>query len=272
MSFDFSNIDWRTQFFPKRAGLSMDLTTIDVMKAFAVGLMIIDHTGWLLFPEIEWFRVFGRLCVPLWFFLIGYSNSRDIPPRWMAAGVVLLLSSLLVGLPALPLSVLFTMAFIRLGIDLFWRFILPRGVYFWWVYLLLVFFWFVTDKVIEYGTLGFLLANIGYVVRHRERVVEYLGEAMPQTLIAVTLATFGVLQCMQFGFSMLGAMVVAAGLLGMFFILPSFEAKTLPGTANHGQASLVRFMGRYTLEIYVLHLLVLKGAFGLQKLAAWVIG
>jgi len=234
--------------------------------------MIIDHVGWLLFPQIEWFRVFGRMCVPLWFFLIGYVNTRDIPVRWLVAGIILMISNIIIGLPPLPLSVLFTMAAIRLVIDPLWGWLMRKPIYYWWVVLLLIFASYATDLFIEYGTMGLLMAMAGYAVRHRETVDGHLGEGISVRLMVVVLASFGILETLQFGFSMLGALVLAGGLVGVYFALQQFTYKVYPNTADHNSAPLVRFMGRYTLEIYVIHLLILKGVFGLQMLAVNLIG
>lgn len=270
MAFSFAN--WRSQIFPPRPDLPQDLTTIDYMKATAIVLMVIDHVGWLLFPEIDWLRVLGRMCVPLWFFLIGYARARDVPGRWLVAGLILMAASMLVGIPPIPLSVLFTMALIRLTIDPFWRFVAQKPVYFWWIIILLGFFGYATDMLLEYGTMGFLLALNGYVVRYREEVAEKLGAQIPQQLMIVSLVIFGAIECLKFGFPLLQSMVVAAGFIGLYFVMQGFAVKTLPGTGAGAQAPLVRFLGRYTLEIYVIHLLILKGVFGLQKLAVFVIG
>ena len=271
MSIDLKGIDWKAQLFPARDDLPRDLTSYDILKSFAVVLMIVDHVGWLIFPQIEWFRVAGRLCVPVWFFLIGYADTRDVPWRWYVAGVVLLVSSLLVGLEPLPVCILFTFALIRKVIEPFWAFIAARPVYFWWICLLLAFFSYVSDMLVEYGTMGLLLALTGYVARHREAVEADMGGGFVQTFTIVALAMYGVVESLSFGFDLFGVMVLAAGLIGVFFALHDFTPKVMAGTGAGAHAPLIRFMGRYTLEIYVIHLLVLKGVFGLQKLAATIL-
>lgn len=265
------SIDWRAQFFPKRDDLPEDLTSFDILKSFAVALMIIDHVGWLLLPQIEWLRVAGRLCVPIWFFLIGYSYTREVPWRWYAAGGILAVSSMIVGISPLPLSILFTMAIIRFVLEPVWAFMAEKQVYFWWFVLLLVFFGYATDMFFEYGTIGFLLALVGYFFKNRDEVFEKGYESMPKTFAIVALAAFGGIELLKFGFSMLPAMGLAAGLVGIYFVLEGFKGETISGSAQKPQAALLKFMGRYSLEIYVLHLLILKGVFGLQMLAARVI-
>ncbi|NBX66534.1 MAG: hypothetical protein EBQ96_06015 [Proteobacteria bacterium] len=272
MGVDFKNTDWKNQLFPKRGNLPEDLTAFDILKSFAVVLMIIDHVGWLLFQNIEWFRVLGRLSVPIWFFLIGYSYTRQVPWRWYAAGVILAVSSMVVGLDPLPLSVLFTMAIIRYVLEPVWAFMSEKQAYFWWFVLLLAFFGYVSDMFIEYGTMGLLLALVGYLFKNRHALFEDEGESISRIFAVVALAAFGGMELLKFGFSMLPAMVLAAGLIGIYFVLEGFKGETLAGSAQKPHAPLLKFMGRYSLEIYVLHLLILKAVFGLKMLAGGLIG
>lgn len=262
--------------FPPRTDLPADITTIDVMKTVALTMMIVDHIGWLLAPDIEWFRVVGRLCVPLWFFLIGYSRSRDVPTRWLAAGIILMISNIVVGLPAVPLVVLFTMALTRLSLDAFWRVAYRNPIYFWWMILLLIFLAYFTGLFVEYGTLGFLLAACGYAIRNRDEVNAafsgVLRQSVPETLMIVVLLAYGILESMLFGFSMLAFMVVMGGLICTYFVLQGFVSRTLLGTSDRPSAPLYRLFGRYTLEIYVIHLLILKAIFALHLLAVYLVG
>lgn len=264
--------DWRAKLFTPRDNLPADLTTIDYLKTAAIVLTIIDHVGYYLFPDIMWLRVIGRFCVPLWFFLIGYATTRELPIRWLIAALILAIASVAVGMSPLPLVVLVTMAASRALLDPFWRFVMDRPFYFWWIVLLLFFCGYATDMFMEYGTMGFLLACAGYALRHETEVEEVFGVGMPGLILAVALVAFGTLSWFKFGFDLLQGLVLFGGLVGIFFILQDFKAKTLPGTAGGINAPLIRFTGRYTLEIYVAHLLILKAVLGLKLLAAYLVG
>ena len=54
--------------------------TASTLKLIAMGTMLIDHIGVLLFPEIALFRIIGRLSFPLYAYLIGegcrYTRSK----------------------------------------------------------------------------------------------------------------------------------------------------------------------------------------------------
>jgi hypothetical protein len=49
------------------------------IKLLAMLFMVLDHVGYILFPEIEWLRIVGRLSFPLFAFLLtlGYEYTKD---------------------------------------------------------------------------------------------------------------------------------------------------------------------------------------------------
>src|SRR5690606_10698014 len=96
---------------------TVSLTSYDLIKAAAVLLMIVDHVGYYFFPDQDWFRVFGRMCVPIWFFLIGYARSRDLSlPLWIGLAA-LVVANMIAGMSIFPLNVLGTMILVRLVLD-----------------------------------------------------------------------------------------------------------------------------------------------------------
>lgn len=249
---------WRKWIFPARPDLPADLTTYDWLKTVAILLMIIDHIGYYIFPQIEWFRVFGRLCVPIFFFLIGYANTRELNTRWLAGVFILMASSLIIGMSPLPLSILMTMLLVRASLNPLMTWLEGHMHYFWWVVLLLIFGMYPTNLFLEYGTMGMLLAMCGFCVRHKELVEEHLGEYIPSTLMMVSYSAFGIISALYFGFTFMAWMVLAAGLVGLYFVLHAFKGEVIPNSASHPHAALIRFTGRYTLEIYIIHILLLK--------------
>lgn len=267
-----TELSWREWIFPVRGHLTDDLTAYDWLKTLAIILMVVDHFGFYFFPEIEMFRVFGRLCAPIFFFLIGYANTRDLPMRWLAATGILLVVNMMYGLPVLPLCILMTMMLIRLAIDPLMNWLKVHPVYLWWVLLLLVFAMIPTDMLVEYGTMGMVIAIAGFAARRQEVVRDAFGARMPEILLAFALGSYGAMSAVIFGFSTFGIMVLAAGIIGLYFVLQNFKPVVSEGSASHPHAGLVRFCGRYTVEIYVIHLIVLKTLWALQHSAKLVAG
>ena len=101
-----------------KAKLPKEVTSYDLVKTFAVLIMIVDHIGFYFYPEALWWRVAGRMCVPVWMFLIGYAKSRDISFGLWNAALLLVVADVIVGWPVLPPNILFTVIVIRLFLDI----------------------------------------------------------------------------------------------------------------------------------------------------------
>ena len=106
-------------FLTDRSHLPDTVTSYDVWKTLAVLLMIIDHIGAYFLPDEQGLRILGRLCVPIWFFLVGYAQSRDLSWRLWAGVAILSISNYIGGQPIFPLTILATIIFIRLILDRF---------------------------------------------------------------------------------------------------------------------------------------------------------
>jgi len=84
-------------FLTDRSHLPDTVTSYDVWKTLAVLLMIIDHIGAYFLPDEQGLRILGRLCVPIWFFLVGYAQSRDLSWRLWAGVAILSISNYIGG-------------------------------------------------------------------------------------------------------------------------------------------------------------------------------
>ncbi len=239
--------------------LTKDLTSYDLLKTFAVLLMLVDHTGYYFFEDDSWWRVFGRFCVPVWFFLIGYARSRDLGPKLWAGMIILVAVSFIVGAGIFPVNILGTMLVIRLVLDPVMERALrtPQGL--WQISVMMILLSFPTSYLFEYGTLAVVLAMFGWLVRHQH---EYPGgERQAQQYLFFALGVFVVIQTMFFGFNANQILVLGGGILAVMCGLMFFRPVTFAGTGEGLKGFLtwpLRFMGRWTLEIYVAHLLLFK--------------
>ena len=243
-----------------RKNLPASLTSYDLLKALAIVLMIIDHIGFYFYPEDMWFRIFGRLCVPIWFFLIGYAKTREIPGLlWIGAGL-LAASTLIAGQTLFPLPILITLAAARFMIDPLMARALRSPETLAGMYCLLVLLSVHSAALLEYGTLGLLLAMYGYICRHREQIA--LGKWLLHVFImAVALAFVGHQILLMPALDALQLQVFLGGTALIFILLYAFRPREYPGFSRYGRVFLPVFQiaGRWTLEIYVIHLLFFRG-------------
>ncbi len=237
---------------------SQTLTSYDLLKTLAVILMIVDHVGAFFYPQELWFRVVGRYCVPMWFFLIGYARSRDIGIHIWAAGTLVAAARYLIQHRIWSLTILFNILFIRMVLDTYMRWVLKHPLIFWAAALLLAILAVPTNLLTEYGTLGLILAVFGYIVRHfsddpRKRITLIF----PYTIFCVLV--FTLIQSVLFQFSVFQSMATFLGSATVLVSLYSFRPMVFPGLTralSWTLAPLVRFMGRYTLAVYVVHFIL----------------
>jgi len=245
--------------------LPRELTSYDFLKAFALVLMIIDHIGYYFFPDDMTWRMIGRLSAPIWLFLIGYANSRDLSaPLWIGAGL-LLLSNVVVGQPIFPLNMLVTMILMRLAIDPVMDVLKrhPQALYPFMVVLFLL--TFVTSILFEYGTISLAIVMAGYLCRNPAFLPKRSGIDHHTPLAVAIIAAFfhNFFQSYVFftAFSTLEKGAVTIGLIILMAALTRFRPVVYPLLTQRLPTILtgaLQLMGRRSLEIYVIHLIIFK--------------
>ncbi|MBU0799906.1 MAG: conjugal transfer protein TraX [Alphaproteobacteria bacterium] len=239
--------------------LPRGLTSYDVFKTVALLLMLVDHVGYYFYPEELWFRVFGRMCVPIWFFLIGYARSRDIGPMMWAGMAVLVVSNIVVGMTVFPLNILMTMICIRLIIDRVGEHALGGQNQFWAINALLFMTVLPSMMVVEYGTLGVILALFGYYIRRSQDGDARVTSDLLLNHMAFAVMSFGIYQSITFLFPKMEFIVMISGVSLMLIALRFFRPITFEGTDKglaYIAATPLRLIGRHTLFLYVAHLLL----------------
>lgn len=248
--------------------LPRELTTYDLLKTAAVLLMLVDHVGHHFFPfsvdnpEHVWFRIIGRFCVPMWFFLVGYARTTEISKTLVAGAVIILASAAVSGQYLLPLNILFSIGLLRYlrhatAIRAFGSAEGLRGIF-----LILLFLAYPTAAVFEYGTLGMLFVLVGYAVRNWEIVSAQVKPVYLRLFAVLSFFVFFLYQGIFLPHLLLPhAAVLMAGGAVIGLILWNFKGMPLPNLTQRLPNFLVfplRIMGRYTLEIYVLHILFFR--------------
>lgn len=235
------------------------ITSYDLLKALAVVLMLVDHVGYYFYPDELWLRVIGRFCVPVWLFLVGYARTRELDPRFLIGGLMLVATGFVAGMPVFPLNILFTILALRLVMDFVAERMVTRdgGRHLWPLAVLAALITLPTMLFVEYGTLAILLMLCGWMVRNRDSMAD---DNRIRPFFVFTVMAFAVTQSLQFGFSGPQFAALAVGTLAVFAVLSLFRPVEYPRLTRvlGPGAGVVRLLGRRTLEIYVLHLILFR--------------
>ncbi len=238
------------------------LTSYDLLKTFAVVTMIIDHIGACFYPDDLWWRVVGRLSVPVWLFLVGFAKSRDMSaPLWIGTAIIFATNAM-VGQAVLPLCILATILASRLAIDPVMRAVAQKPSALYPLAALMFVLTIPLAAVVDYGASVFLFVMLGYMVRNQDSLPFNKSQIFTFAIVAGLLhAAMQVV--VFFGFDGTQKLIAAAGIMGVAMGLTRFAAKIYDG-ADHKVPSVLqgvlRFCGRRSLEIYVAHLVVFKVA------------
>ena len=234
-----------------------------MLKALALGLMLLDHIGFYFFPDQDWFRVLGRLCLPIWCFFIGYANTRRIGRDLIVGAIALIGMSMLTGYSVFPINILLTFILIRLCFDKVTDFMnLSRDNLVIALFIILVAL-LPSMMLVEYGTAALALAISGYAVRHG------VGKGVDQSLpvFIAGFAIYALSQILTFTFALPEWGVFGAGLLIIGHILWRFTPLNYPSITRPALVMPLKWIGRNTLIIYVAHIVLFKGiaaSFALQ--------
>ncbi len=237
--------------------ITTEITSYDLLKTFAVIIMVIDHIGFYFYPDDLWWRAVGRIGFPVWFFLVGYARGRDIPVRLWGGALVLLAGNLITGMPVFPLNALFTIMGIRLVIDWFMRKGFDNSIYIWSFSFILMVLVLPSYFITEYGTQALITAIYGYYVRYKEDA----GKQAASNYMLFSFFTFIAYQQIVFWFGVWEFVFMFIGTLIVRMILLEFSFKTYPELTKklpHAVICFSQLCGRRTLEIYIAHLIFFK--------------
>lgn len=257
----------KSSFFTKSSAmrLSLPLTSYDILKTLALMFMVCDHLGFYFYGDDTWMRIIGRLCVPIWFFLIGYARTREIPlSLYLGAGLILA-GNMSAGEYVFPLSILLTLAIARHQIDAWMRAVFKGGEALGGLFFIFLVFHWPLSLIVEYGAIGFYFTVFGAMIRARQSSPDSFPKARwKPMMIFVGAGALLYLFSESAYFSHLiwpQFFTFVVGFLGVMAILYGFKGQEMVNMSKGLPAVIqgpIKFMGRRTLEIYVLHLLVFK--------------
>lgn len=225
------------------------LTTTDLLKLVGLALVLVDHYGLFFDPDETWWRVFGRPAAPIFFFLIGFARTTNIPASWLVLGTILTGLDIVSDGWDASLNILFSFALLRLvlphveGFIAHKRFALPL------LALALAALAPLFGNVIEYGLSGWLWALLG--LSARLALVGVPGSALARNIVAIICAIAYVIGDARFWALDEAQIVTLALLIGALTgTLLAFRRKDLAWTPPAPLAQALNWIGRRSLEIY----------------------
>jgi peptidoglycan/LPS O-acetylase OafA/YrhL len=241
----------------------------DWLKTAAIIFVSAGHFGFFFMENEWWWSVFGRFAAPPFFFLVGYAQSRTVPLHWIWIGVILtLLESWNADWSWVAPNILLSLALIRIARPYVQTLVQRYG---WVAFVLLVSTFLavlpVAAKIVDYGAEGWLWALFGLCQRQYVdgiEAVSSVGEAQRSAtgpaglmrLLACLVAAVAFVWQEQKEFSFpaiqLAVFIFGLGVLSVSLCLfKRGESRIQP---PEKLASILRFIGRYTLEIYAIQL------------------
>ncbi|HEX2552412.1 MAG TPA: TraX family protein [Microvirga sp.] len=269
------------------------VTTTDLLKLVALVFVFIDHHGYFFDPANPWWRLFGRVAAPVFFFLIGFARTRRVPWTWLAFGIPLTaVNALEAGnLAGTMVNILINFAILRaLVLPAVERHVMARPL----AVALLIAGCLplipVTDGPLEYGVEGWLWAFLGLAHRlaleegGRQALWTRRGAAVSgprrtvwtrngiaaATMIsgpgsalltrngiaAATATAYVIREVYDYRFDGLQAAILVALVAALTLALLRFRRAALAPQPPGILAPLFRFAGRWSLEIYAISLFV----------------
>jgi hypothetical protein len=235
-------------------------TTIDAWKLAGVVFFLVDHYGLFFDPEDNWWRLFGRIAAPIFFFLIGYARSRAVPPSWLALGAALTAADYLTsqGLGDTTINILVNFALLRLALPALERHAMPYPgrLAALVVASMAVIPWL--DPILEYGGEGWLWALLG--LAHR-LLLEKGGAYAFWRRDALAFAAAGayvVREISDYGFDLFQGLLLAVIVGRLVALLMEFRRGELHAPLPRLAVGLLAFAGRRSLAIYAITLLMMQ--------------
>lgn len=243
------------------------VTSTDALKALGLLLILFDHWAYYVEPDRAWMHALGRGALPIFFFLIGFAKTRQVPWFWLVAGALLTgLDWLRMGgdLDEVTLNILLSFAAIRWALPFIERHVMGMGVKdrHWRTALLvaaLAALSYPADMVVDYGSSGWLLALVG--LAHRQALDSGPDHARDPAWLtrriigAVATLLFVANEIHDYEFDTVDAFIAAGSIIAVSGLLLRFRRVELAWRPPAALAEFLGFCGRRSLEIYIAQIL-----------------
>jgi len=246
----------------------------DWLKTAAIIFVSVGHFGFFFMEDELWWSVFGRFAAPPFFFLVGYAQSRTVPLRWIWIGVILtLLESWNADWDWVAPNILLSFVLIRIARPYAQVFLQNRG---WLAFIVLVSLLLAllpaAEDIVDYGAEGWLWALFGLCQRRYLDGISAAttggarGSPAPTLTATDAAGLMRLLACLvaavafvwqeqeEYSFPAVHLAVVILGLGVLSISLCLFTRGESRFQPPEKVASILRFVGRHTLEIYAIQL------------------
>jgi len=229
-----------------------NLNTHDILKIAAIIAMIIGHYGNYFLPEELTLRVIGRVAVPVFLFLVGYSLQYKFRASVLFFAIASTLTDLIFHLPILPLNILYTIVF--------WRFVMfkiekseysiENNLFF--LFTLVIFLTLPMVFILDGDSLAFLFILCGYLTRKNIKGKKIILFYSLTYVISVAATLF------YFDFSPIQQTSIIILVALMMYIFYNYSFSKLNIIKNKVLIYIIKFMSRYSLYIYGTHVIIFK--------------
>lgn len=228
------------------------LNTHDLYKFAATILMFIDHIGLYFIDDYDdWYRVVGRTAAPIFFFIVGTAKHYDFKFRILAWGVLLCIVNYIAH-DGPPINILINFVIIKAILDFFKEEIHTENLFL--NFMLIGIIFLPLSTYIEYGPFGLWFAISGLLLTNdKYKMINWTSSALVSYFL-IQLINFHWAIDSYFAF----VLVILCAVLAFIFI--NFKPKRI--SLAPILSTPIKFVSRYSLEIYALHL----SAFKLMKL------
>ncbi|MGB4192268.1 MAG: TraX family protein [Rickettsiales bacterium] len=221
----------------------------DLLKVIAILAMFIDHLGFFFYPDIEIFRVIGRMSYALFAFAIGYSKKYNFDITILVLAILMLLNNYISNstnfhiAASFKTSILFAIIITRLSMKYLHPKLNSNNIV-----AITFILWgmsFGTSYIFQYGTLGIIMAICGYWARTQNNNLLY------QIFLGINLILYALFEIMVFNFSSLGCSLLLVEFLILFKLFSYFNIHTI--SLNKLYQNTLLTISRYSLLLYFVH-------------------
>ncbi|HEY8566348.1 MAG TPA: TraX family protein [Beijerinckiaceae bacterium] len=237
------------------------VSTTDLWKFAGVTLLLVDHYGLFFDEDQDWWRVAGRIAAPIFFFLIGYARTRQVPASWIVWGLVLTAVDTWTsgeGLGKINLNILINFALVRLLLPEVESRVMGRPVRVALLVLAIILLIRPFQQVLEYGAQGWLWALFGLAHRLAAESRSRLDAALRDGVAFATALAYTGKEIIDYEFALAEGIALAV-LVGIVTIaLARFRRADAVWSPPEPIAGFMRFCGRHSLQIYAVTLLAMQ--------------